>query len=135
MFALSRPELRLPPRFERRLGPPVGVLTGFFNGLTGSQVMPVLPYMLSLRLTPAEFVQATNIGFTASSFVMMAGLARLGLVDTVPLLLSVVGVLPVVLGIHLGARLRRRFTHGAFRQAVLLLMLVLGFNLSIRLAV
>ena len=39
-LALMRPSLALPERLERPLQVPVGVLNGFFTGLTGLQMMP-----------------------------------------------------------------------------------------------
>ena len=38
VFALARPDLRLPEPLEKPLAPVVGVSTGVLNGLTGSQV-------------------------------------------------------------------------------------------------
>ena len=67
VWALANAEFSLERRAERWLNVPVGLATGFINGLTGSQVMPVLPYLLSLKLDKNVFVQAINISFTLSS--------------------------------------------------------------------
>ncbi len=56
--------------WEQRLKGPVGFCTGFINGLTGSQMMPSMPYLLSLDLDRNAFVQAINISFTLSSLVL-----------------------------------------------------------------
>lgn len=131
LWAMANPRFSLAPSAERWLSAPVGAMTGFVNGLTGSQVMPVLPYLLSLELNPAVFVQAINISFTASSLVMMAGLAYLGLLDLPLLAVSTLGVLPVAAGIWLGSRVRRRLAEGTFRRVVLLALLGLGANLAL----
>src|SRR5215470_1474738 len=55
---VTRPNVTMPPRLERPLQLPAGLLNGLLTGLTGSQVMPLLPYMLALRLDPDRFVQA-----------------------------------------------------------------------------
>ena len=34
-------------KYERFLNVPVGFVNGFLNGLTGTQVMPMLPYLIS----------------------------------------------------------------------------------------
>ncbi|MCY4480447.1 MAG: sulfite exporter TauE/SafE family protein [Rhodospirillales bacterium] len=78
-FALARPPLTLPPRLERPLQWPVGLINGTVNGLTGSQVMPLLPYLLALQLDPNRFVQAINCVFTFSSLAMAVGLSEAGL--------------------------------------------------------
>ena len=62
---------------SRALRVPVGLVNGIFTGLTGSQMMPLLPYMLALRLDTNRFVQANNIAVTlASAFLATALLAR-----------------------------------------------------------
>ncbi len=129
IFALVHSEFRLSERVARYLQVPVGFTTGIVNGATGSQVMPVLPYLLSLSLSPDRLVQAINISFTASSLVMMAGLAHLGLLDTKILLASCLAIIPVYIGIKLGGALRRKLPEKGFRIAVLLLLIVFGLNL------
>ena len=44
-----------------------GLLNGALTGFTGSQVMPLMPYMLALNLEPALFVQAVNIAVVVAS--------------------------------------------------------------------
>jgi hypothetical protein len=133
-FGLARPGLRLPPGWERPLAAPVGLLTGVVNGLTGSQIMPILPYLFALPLAPARFVQAINISFTLCSLIMAAGLARIGLMTWEAAAISLVGLLPMALGVRLGGRLRDRLSPEAFRRAVLALLLVLGAQLAVRAA-
>lgn len=126
VFALTRPHVVLPPGLERPLAPATGFLTGLVNGMTGSQVMPVLPYFMALRLDPARFVQAINIAFTLSSLVMMLGLSRLGLMTWHAVAISAIGIVPVFFGVRLGARVRRRLSRDQFRLAVLALLAILG---------
>ena len=122
-------EFRLSQRVARNLQVPVGFTTGIVNGATGSQVMPVLPYLLSLSLSPDRLVQAINISFTASSLVMMAGLAHLGFLDAKILLASCLAIIPVYVGIKLGGALRRKLPEKMFRTAVLVLLILFGINL------
>ncbi len=129
LFALARPEMRLPARLERPLGPPVGIVTGVINGLTGAQVMPVLPYLLVLRLGPGQFVQAINCWGTLSSLVMAVGLSKLGFMTWETFLVSAAGLVPVYVGVKLGIRVRRWFSPDGFRRAVLVLLIFMGVSL------
>ena len=108
LWGLSRADVALSRRAERWLTVPVGLTTGVVNGLTGSQVMPVLPYLLALRLHPDLFVQAINVSFTASTLVMFVGLGKLGLLSWPIAVVSAMGIAPVAVGIWLGGRIRRR---------------------------
>lgn len=129
LFALTNPSFALSPAAIARLKVPVGLTTGLINGTTGSQVMPVLPFLLSAGLKPERLVQAVNISFTASSLVMLAGLAYLELLTLPILMYSALGLVPVYIGISAGGALRRRLPEKAFRIGVLLMLIGLGLNL------
>ncbi|MGI9414488.1 MAG: sulfite exporter TauE/SafE family protein [Hyphomicrobiales bacterium] len=131
-YGLARPATRIEGGLVRPLAPPVGFITGFINGLTGTQVMPLLPYMLALQLDPNRLVQAINCSFTLSSLIMAAGLARLELFTLDQLAISVLGIVPALAGVKLGGVVRRRIGPETFRKMVLIVLLVLGVSLMLR---
>ncbi|WP_148266977.1 sulfite exporter TauE/SafE family protein [Pseudodesulfovibrio mercurii] len=110
----------------------VGLVTGAVNGLTGSQIMPILPYLMSLDITKDQLVQAINTSFTLSSVIMLVGLNRLGLVSMEVLAVSVAGLVPVFLGILVGSKVRHRLPEPAYRRVVFALIGVLGLGLILR---
>ena len=132
LFALRTPNLTLPPHLEKPLGPVTGLLTGIVNGLTGSQLMPVLPYLLALRLDRERFVQAINCSFTLSSLVMAAGLSKIGLMNVETTLVSALGVVPVWIGLKLGGKVRQRLSPELFRKLVIYMLMVSGVLLLAR---
>jgi uncharacterized membrane protein YfcA len=132
LIALAQPELRLRAKLVTPLQVPVGLINGVFNGLTGSQVMPALPYLMSLHLPADRFVQTINILFTSSSLVMAVGLTKLGLMTPATLVISVIGLVPVFVGVRLGGRLRRWLSPDHFRVSVLAVLLVLGISMAVR---
>jgi uncharacterized protein len=134
IFALRQPAIGLPVWVHNRMQIPIGFINGFINGLTGSQIMPLVPFMLSLKLDPDRFVQAVNISFTLSSLVMMLGLFHGGLMTWNAFLLSVAGIFPAMLGGWFGGLLRRRLPETGFRRLVLAVLLVLGCLLATRFA-
>ena len=132
LWAWRSQALALSQAAERWWSSPVGLATGVVNGVTGSQVMPILPFLLALDLHKDLFVQAINVSFTLSSLVMLALLSRFGLLALHTLGLAAVGILPVALGIFLGGKLRQRLPDAAFRKVVLVFLLTLGLSLMIR---
>lgn len=117
---------------EKRLKLPIGLLSGLVNGATGSQIMPIMPYLLSLKMDRDLFVQTINCSFTISTLVMMAGLGKLGLVTQSVVYLSAGGIVPVILGIFLGGKLRKRVSEERYRKLVLILLIILGASLVLR---
>lgn len=134
LYGLATPGLRLPDAWERPLAAPTGFLTGMLNGLTGTQVIPLLPYMLARPLDPNRLVQAVNCSFTLSSLAMAAGLSTLSLFSLKQLALSVAGIVPALGGVRLGSVLRRRLDAELFRRLVLLVLLALGVSMIWRMA-
>ncbi|MCB2018703.1 MAG: sulfite exporter TauE/SafE family protein [Hydrogenophaga sp.] len=128
-FALSNAHFRLSEARTRKLEPVIGAATGFINGLTGSQVMPLIPYLLSIGLPRDRFVQASNQSFTLSSIAMAIGLGATGLMKPADLVVSALGVVLVALGVSLGQRIGRHLAPQAFRAAVLVVLAVLGLGL------
>lgn len=117
---------------EQRLKVPIGLVSGLVNGATGSQIMPIMPYLLSLKIDRDLFVQTINCSFTISTLVMIAGFGKLGLVTQSVVVLSAGGIVPVTAGIFLGGKLRKRVSEARYRKMVLFLLIVLGASLVVR---
>ncbi len=132
VYAFARPDMNLPQRLHAVLMAPVGFLNGFVNGLTGSQMMPIIPYMMSLKLQPNEFVQSTNIGFTLSSLVMLAGLTSIGYLDWTILLISLIGLVPALASVSIGTAMRSQLPEKAFRTIVLCILAGLAISLLLQ---
>ena len=88
--------------------------------------MPVLPFLLALRLDPQRFIQAINISFSLSSIVMAVGLAKLGLMTAESVWISLLGLVPVYAGTSVGGIVRQRMNAATFRQVVLLMLIAFG---------
>jgi uncharacterized membrane protein YfcA len=122
----------LPSRLERPLAVPVGFCTGIINGLTGSQILPLLPYMISLRLERDLFIQAVNISFTLCSLVMLLLLSWLEIMESGLFMVSAVGIVGVALGICAGGWVRTLLPEARYQQAVLVFLLLIGLSLVVR---
>ena len=132
LLALSNKSFSLSDAWERKLKMPVGLFTGFINGLTGSQVMPVLPYLLSLNLSRNSFVQAINISFTFSSLIMLFSMNRLGYLSPNTFLTAIFGLIPVLVIVYFCSKIRNRIPKELYRNLVLFFILIIGSVLSFK---
>ncbi len=130
-FSYSTPDLRLDPGLERPLAPLSGAMTGLINGITGSQVMPAVPFLMMLRLERDLFIQAVNCSFTLSSLIMAFGLWQLGLFEPQDVVISVLGTGLVFFGVHWGGRIRERLSEKLFRNGILVMLFLMGFSLLV----
>lgn len=129
LYLLLNVNITVGNKYERFLNVPVGLANGFLNGLTGTQVIPMLPYLISLQLHRDLLVGAINIGFTASTLVLLALLGGFDFLSLDIIGISLAGIIPVTLGIYLGGKLRYHISESRFRIAVLLILLLIGINL------
>ena len=129
ILLLFKVEISIPQEKERALSIPVGLTNGFLNGFTGTQVIPMLPYLLSLRLDRDGLINAINLGFTLSITVLMIVFSKFNLLTTEIIEISLLGIIPVVAGIYLGGKLRHKLSEDRFRIAVLLILIFIGAGL------
>ncbi len=124
-------QFRIDQKHIPKLNPLVGFLTGCVNGATGSQIFPVMPYLLSLGINKDMLVQTVNISFTMGSLVVLTSLLLSNNLDVTSLASYSLGIIPVSLGVWLGGKVRRRLPEERFKQGVMLLIVMLGFMLLI----
>ena len=96
ILSLLRPRLVLTPPAAARLQVPVGLANGLLTGLTGSQVLPMVPYFLALDLEPKRMVQAINLGVTLASAILLGGLLLSGQAPLLVLRASALAIVPAL---------------------------------------
>jgi uncharacterized protein len=128
-FGIVRPSWSLPRRLEGPLQIPVGLLNGLFTGLTGSQVLPLVPYLLALRMDSDRTVQAINLAITITSAFLLVGLYQSGVMSMPSLALSLGAILPAIAGIHVGIKARSLIPTSQFRLCVQVVLGLLGLIL------
>ncbi len=131
-WTLLRPQMQLSASTASHLQVPVGFLNGVLTGLTGSQVMPLFPYMMSLDLDSDRLVQAINFAVLMCSLVLAGGLIATGIMTPRLLGMSFLAVLPALAGVEIGSRLRRFIPADGFRRLVLMVLLLMGASMFLR---
>ena len=131
-FSLLARQLSVPARLERFMSPLVGAATGLVTGATGVFVIPAVPYLQALGLAKDDLVQALGLSFTVSTVALAIGLAKGGALHAGSLGLSLLAVLPALLGVWAGQRLRHRISPASFRRWFLICLLLLGLELALR---
>lgn len=131
-IAVTRPDIGLGPSGERLLAIPAGFANGVLTGFTGSQIMPLMPYMMALGLTAAQQVQAINMAVTITSIALGGTLLVTGLVDWTILVLSAIGTIPALIGVELGSLVRKRLSTQRFKQFSLAMLALLGLCLTVQ---
>ncbi len=129
--ALASPRIRVPEAWEPWLSPPIGAITGFFTGLTGSFTFPGIAYVQALGFPRDRLIQAMGIIFLVSTTTLGLGLADNGLLTRDLAIASLAAVIPAFLGLFAGQKLRRRIPEAHFHRVLLGALLVLGVYIGI----
>lgn len=94
--------------------------------------MPLLPFMLSLGLDRRRFTQAVNCSFSLSSIAMALGLAQYNILTGSALALSILGLLPILIGVKAGTWCQSKVSEAMFKRLVLICLIGLGISLLIK---
>jgi uncharacterized membrane protein YfcA len=126
LLGLAHLRFSIPTRHECWLAPLVGGATGLVSAATGVFAIPSVPYLGSLGLEKDELIQALGLSFTTSTVALGAVLMKNASFHGVTILLSCAALVPALLGMVLGNRIRRRVREQMFRRVFYLGLLLLG---------
>ena len=132
LMTLVRPRISDVPGGRARAANPTGFANGVLTGLTGSQVMPLFPYMMSLNLDPNRMVQAIDLAVSIASVFLAVGLFSAGIMTPGLMGASVLAILPALAGVEIGSRIRAHIPASQFRSVVLYVLLATGLLLLVR---
>jgi hypothetical protein len=124
--------ISIPPRIERWMSPAAGLATGVVTGGTGVFVIPAVPYIQALGLNKDDLVQALGLSFTVSTVALAVALSHGGAFKLGSVVASAFAVVPALLGMWLGQAIRGRISPSSFRRWCLILLGVLGVELTMR---
>lgn len=124
-FPMARPA-------ERWAGPVTGCVNGMLTGMTGSFVVPGVPYLQALGLPRDMLIQAMGMLFTLSTAALGLALAGRGLLGADLGLQSLAAIPPALIGMVIGRKLRARLSEPAFRQIFFAALLGLGIYIVLR---
>ena len=118
-----------PGRHETVLSPIMGAISGILNGLTGSFVVPGVLYLQALGLARDTLIQALGVLFITSTIALGVSLRGNDLLSAEYALLSVMGVVPALLGMDVGLGLRKNLNAEQFRRAFFAALIAFGVYL------
>lgn len=131
-YTLLARQIAIPRRIQPLLSPLIGGLTGLVSGATGVFVIPAVPYLQALGLSRDDLVQALGLSFTVSTVALTAALGARGGFAMGAMALSVMALVPALIGMWAGQRLRNRISPATFRRVFLVFLLLLGAEMALR---
>lgn len=126
--AVSLAGLRIvvPARHEAWAGPLLGTANGVLTGMTGSFVVPGVMFLQAIGLSRDMLIQAMGITFTASTVALAVALQQGDFLTLENGAISAAAVLPAIIGMVVGQRVRKHLSEVAFRKVFFVSVLLLG---------
>ena len=131
-YALLGRSCRISPVIEIWLSPLIGTATGLIAGATGVFVIPAVPYVQALGFHKDDLVQALGLCFTVSTIALALGLASHGAFKMEGLSISVLAVVPALVGMWAGQYVRRAVSPTIFKSCFLVALALLGLEMMLR---
>jgi len=126
------PQFTISPRREKWASALVGGLSGLMGGVSSLTGPIIITYMMSLKLQREEFIGCISIIYLAAAVPMYLTMYGYGRMENADLVSSVIGLLPMALGLAAGKRLRARLSEKAFRRVLYVFLLILSVLLVLR---
>lgn len=117
---------------EKWASPAVGLLTGMLSGATGVFVIPTVPYLTSLEMNTEELVQAIGINAFVCPLALGLALAAHGRYPAAAAGASFLALLPALIGMYAGQRMRRRLRAETFMRWFFAALVALGGYMLVR---
>ncbi len=118
--------LTIAPRQEVWIGPLAGAANGILTGMTGSFVVPGVLFLQATGLPRDRLIQAMGMLFTVSTVALALALQGNSLLTPELGKLSTAALVPALIGMALGQRIRKRLSEQLFRRIFFIALLALG---------
>ncbi|MEM7267829.1 MAG: sulfite exporter TauE/SafE family protein [Pseudomonadota bacterium] len=127
--SLIREPPRMPAGWERAGMVGAGSAGGVMGGLTGLWSPPLVMLLLSLRLDKADYVRAFGFLLVIGAAPLLGGYLINGLMTWELFWVSMIMVIPTLMGFSVGERVRGRMDTSRYQKAILVFFLIMGLNL------
>ena len=132
LIALAKPEIHLPLKMEGWVGPLAGTINGLLTGMTGAFVFPGILFLQALGFSKDMLVQAMGILFTCSTAALAVALGGRDLLPSDLGFVSAAAVVPALIGMIVGKRMRQNLSESLFRRILFIALLMLGIYIVVR---
>ncbi len=113
-------------RHEVWVGTLVGFVNGVLTGMTGACVVPGVMYLQAINLSRDTLIQAMGMLFMLSTLALAFSLQQNNFLTIEHGTLSFAALIPAIIGMLLGQRIRKRLSEQLFRKVFFISLLILG---------
>ncbi|HUS95809.1 MAG TPA: sulfite exporter TauE/SafE family protein [Hyphomicrobiaceae bacterium] len=132
LLGLFQARMPKPGSWEPWLTPVIGAMGGVMFGMMGNFMVPGVLYIQSLGLPRDMFVQALGLTFLIISSTLAIVLSRHALMPIETAMLSAGALIPTMVGMFLGQKIRRLLSEAQFARVVFVAIGLSGVYMIVR---
>ncbi|WP_371225477.1 sulfite exporter TauE/SafE family protein [Roseovarius sp. 2305UL8-3] len=121
--------LRLPKGHGLRTEAMIGGVAGFFGGISGNWGPATAAMLTAQDIDKRDHVRIQGVIYTLGSLALMSAHFSSGVLRLQTLPLSILLVIPSIVGMWLGLQIHDRLDQATFRRLILFVLLIAGLNL------
>ncbi len=114
------------PKNEVWVGVLLGLVNGILTGMTGTFMIPGVLYFQAIGFKRDILIQAMGMLFTVSTLALAFALNKNELLNTEQLVTSCVALIPAIVGMMIGQRIRKKMPEKRFRRIFFISLILLG---------
>jgi uncharacterized membrane protein YfcA len=117
---------------EKILSVIIGFLSGILGGLTTFYAPPIITFLISINLDKEFFIRTTATMYFFASIPLYSSMIYHGLGNYYDLIMSLVLVVPAIIGQFFGSKIRKKLSNEIFQKLILIILIMIGFSLLIK---
>ena len=114
---------------EKILSVIIGFLSGILGGLTTFYAPPIITFLISINLDKEFFIRTTATMYFFASIPLYSSMLYHGLGNYYDLIVSLVLVVPAIIGQFFGSKIRKKMSNEIFQKLILIILIMIGFSL------
>ena len=107
----------------------LGLIAGFFGGISGIWGPPIVAMTLSLHLEKKEAGRVQGVVFLVGSVFLILAHLKSGILNMATFQMSALITIPAFIGMMIGFRVQDRLSPVKFRKVTMVILLIAGLNL------
>ena len=117
---------------EKILSVIIGFFSGILGGLTTFYAPPIITFLISINLDKEFFIRTTATMYFFASIPLYSSMLYHGLGNYYDLTISLILVIPAIVGQFFGSKVRKKMSNEIFQKLVLIILIIIGFTLLIK---
>ena len=119
----------IPAKWERTISLPVGLISGIIGGISTSYAPPIVLFLTALNLPKELFISVLGTILCSGSFALVIAFGSVSILNADNILWSILAIIPCVLGLWIGGKLRDKIPQKIFYRIILGVLTLIAFNL------